>query len=328
MDSFILLKKWLNVTNDNICMFNKESRGLYCKKDIKKNEIIMKIPSKYIIHYSKIENKYISKKIYNTNSLVASYLYMKSLKKDSFWKPYLKSMPENLEEYIYYYDKKKLLLLNNTSIMCKDTYNFKVHMKNIINDSKIIYKWLLKKNLLHENHKKYSNFFKIFLKYRILVCSRIFGYSKDGNEESGLVPYADLLNHSQVPNTYWYFNNNNNCFEVKATKYIPAYSEIYDSYGDKNNIELIMYYGFSIKNNKFSKLNFIYDGYLFTADYKSTVETLLEENNLEKNKKDKLNIKLYNILINHNNKIKSISDENIINIYNDDISIIKSILKN
>lgn len=54
-------------------------------------------------------------------------------------------MPENLEEYIYYYDKKKLLLLNNTSIMCKDTYNFKVHMKNIINDSKIIYKWLLKK---------------------------------------------------------------------------------------------------------------------------------------------------------------------------------------
>ena len=34
MDSFILLKKWLNVTNDNICMFNKESRGLYCKKDI------------------------------------------------------------------------------------------------------------------------------------------------------------------------------------------------------------------------------------------------------------------------------------------------------
>lgn len=46
-----------------------------------------------------------------------------------------------------------------------------------------------------------------------------------------------------------------------------------------------MYYGFSIKNNKFSKLNFIYDGHLFTADYKSTVETLLEENNLKKIKK-------------------------------------------
>lgn len=327
MQSFDKLKEWLNVNNDNIFMFEKGSRGLYSKKDIKQNEIIMRIPSKYIIHYSKVKNKYISDKISNINSLMASYLYVKSLKNESFWTPYLKSMPQRIDEYIYYYDKKKLSLLNNTSIMCKDTYNFKIHMKNIVNDSKIIHKWLSEKELLHQDHKKYIDFYPIFLKFRILVCSRIFGYNKNGEKESGLVPYADLLNHSEDPNTTWYFNDESNSFEVSATKDIPSYSEIYDSYGNKNNIDLIMYYGFSIKNNKFSKLNFIYDGNLFVADYESTIDTLMNQNMLKKNKKKDLIIKLKSILINHESKIKSINDENIVNIYNDDISIIRNILK-
>lgn len=327
MQSFDKLKEWLNVNNDNIYMFEKGSRGLYSKKNIKENEIIMRIPSKYIIHYSKVKNKYISDKICNINSLMASYLYVKSLKNESFWTPYLKSMPQSCDEYIYYYDKKKLSLLNNTSIMCKDTYNFKIHMKNIVNDCKIIHKWLLEKDLLHEDHKKYNNFYPIFLKYRILVCSRIFGYDKNGEKESGLVPYADLLNHSEEPNTTWYFNDKNNCFEVMATKNIDAGCEIYDSYGNKNNIELIMYYGFSTKNNKFSKLNFIYDGNLFVADYESTIDTLINQSTLKKNKKSELIIKLKSILTNHESKIKNISDQNIVNIYNDDISIIQNILK-
>jgi hypothetical protein len=200
-------------------------------------------------------------------------------------------------------------------------------MKNIVHDCKIIYKWLLEKDLLHKDHKKYSNFYPNFLKYRILICSRIFGYDKNGEKESGLVPYADLLNHSEEPNTYWYFNDENNCFEVIATKDIPSHSEIYDSYGSKNNIDLIMYYGFSIKNNKFSKLNFIYDGDLFVADYESTIDTLINQNMLKKNKKKDLIIKLKSILNNHESKIKSITDQNIANIYNDDINIIRSILR-
>jgi hypothetical protein len=43
MQSFDKLKEWLNVTNDAIYMFEKGSRGLYSKKDIKKNDVIMRI---------------------------------------------------------------------------------------------------------------------------------------------------------------------------------------------------------------------------------------------------------------------------------------------
>ena len=42
------------------------------------------------------------------------------------------------------------------------------------------------------------------------------------------------------------------------SKDIKKNSEIYDSYGNKSNVQLIMYYGFSIKDNKHSKLNFMH----------------------------------------------------------------------
>ena len=46
MENFNKLKKWLNKENDNIKMFDKETRGLYSICDIKENDIIMEIPKK------------------------------------------------------------------------------------------------------------------------------------------------------------------------------------------------------------------------------------------------------------------------------------------
>ena len=58
---------------------------------------------KYIIQFSDInkgDNRIISEKLYNTNSLVASYLLEKSLDKKSHWSPYLETLPEKLDEYM------------------------------------------------------------------------------------------------------------------------------------------------------------------------------------------------------------------------------------
>ena len=315
MNNFVKLRKWLQLSNDNLRMNKDGFRGIYSTKDIKKNDIIIKIPKKYIIQFSDInkgDNRIISEKLYNTNSLVASYLLEKSLDKKSHWSSYLETLPEKLDEYIYYYDKEKLDSLKNTSIMCKGAYNFKDHMKNVIDDSKIIYKWMLLSNLLPDQYKSYKEFFKLFLKFRILVCSRIFGYIRNGEEENGMVPYADLLNHSQNPNTTWYFDDKLKSFVVIATKDIKKNSEIYDSYGNKSNVQLIMYYGFSIKDNKHSKLNFMHKGDLIELDRDSTVT-----------QKDVLK-KLKDILSHHEGA--KITDNNILNIYNDEISIIKNIV--
>lgn len=323
MNNFKSLRHWLKTSDDNLKMYKRGSRGIYCTKDITEGEIIMKIPPKFIIELSKIDNK-ISEKLYNKNSYIATYLFIKANQSHSFWDTYLDSMPKDLSEYVYFYDKEKLKLLKNTSMMCDGTYNFNLHMKNIISDSKIIYKWLISKNLLPSKYKNYSDFFPIFLKYRILVCSRIFAYNKNNKEELGLVPYADLLNHSDKPNTYWYFNDDRNAFVVVATKDIKKNTEIYDSYGNKTNFELMLYYGFSIKNNPYSTLNFMVGNVLFEADHDSRLKELYSYDVSHDDIKNKLKA----ILKDHESKMKknNITDNNIINIYNDEINIIKKLL--
>ena len=314
MENFNKLKKWLNKENDNIHMFDKESRGLYSTYDIKNDDRIMEIPEKYILEYSNINDKKITRKLNNSNSFFAIYLLLKSLKKKTFWKTYIESFPENLDEYIYYYDKEKLSQLKHTTIMCNETYNFKIHFKNIKEDAKILYKWSSLKDKMD-----YEIYFKLFLKFRIYVCSRIFGYDKNNIEENGMVPYADLLNHSQKPNTTWFFDDSKKVFVVKATKNIPKNTEIFDSYGSKTNIQLIMYYGFSINNNKYSELNFVHKDILYTIDYKTNIKNITKKSGISKMEK---------ILEHHLKKIENgeIKDNNILNIYNDEINIIKYIL--
>jgi hypothetical protein len=77
MSNFISLRKWLKSSNDNLKMYKKGTRGIYCTKDIKEGDIIMKISPKYIIEFSKIYNK-ISEKLYNKNSYIATYLFIKA----------------------------------------------------------------------------------------------------------------------------------------------------------------------------------------------------------------------------------------------------------
>lgn len=319
MDNFNKLKKWLKLENDNLRMNEDGFRGIYSIKDINKGDIIMKISDKYLIEHSNINKNHLSNKLYNSNSLIATYMLLQSLKKESHWKIYLDSLPKTLDEYIYYYDKDKLNTLKNTSMMCKGVYNFNKHIKNIIGDSKIIYKYLLKKNKLTDEIKEYNDFYKLFLKFRILVCSRIFGYTKNSKHETGMIPYADLLNHSQNPNTTWMYDDKMKAFIVIAIKNISKQTEIYDSYGSKTNIQLMMYYGFSIKDNIYSNLNFMHNGNMIELDNNSIKQSLSND----------IIQKLHKILKYHEHVIKSesITDNNILNIYNDEIRIIKNIIK-
>lgn len=248
--------------------------------------------------------------------MVALYLYINFKNKKSFWKPYLDILPKNLEEYIYYYDKKKINNLKETSIMSKYEYNYNTHLENIIEDSHTVY------NYLNDKSIKYDDFYPVFLKCRIYICSRIFSFIKDGTEEYGMVPYADLLNHSQNFNTKWDYNNKKNCFEVIATKNIKANTEIYDSYGQKTNFELLLYYGFTIKDNIYSELIIKNKNKILKISKKK-----LLENNIIIDKDSIFINKLKNILKKHEEKIKKIKDENIISIYNDEISIIKMYLE-
>jgi hypothetical protein len=161
----------------------------------------------------------------------------------------------------------------------------------------------------------------LIVNFETAYCSRIFSYDKNNINENGIVPYADLLNHSQNANTTWYYDNTKNVFVVEATENIKKKTEIYDSYGHKTNMQLLLYYGFTIKNNKLSELNFVYKNKLLTIHYNTNITELIADKNV-------IN-KLKKILEHHTTKIKNneIKDNNILNIYNDEINLIKKILQ-
>lgn len=334
MNHFDSIKKWLKIKNDNLQMFQKGSRGLFSTKDINKGDIIMQIPVKYLIELSSIEKSIksmismISMKsnFNNSNSTIASYILLESLNEKSKWKIYLDTFPQDLSEYIHFYKKDKMRLLQESSIMCKDSVNIKDVIEEITNEGNILYESLKDKNILPKEYSDINDFIKLFMKFRIYVDSRIFKYKKYNNDESALVPYADLLNHSNKSNTYWYFDDIKKSFIVQATEDIPKNYEIFDSYGDKSNVRLVIFYGFSIKNNPHSQLSFTYKNNLITLDKKSDLESILLNNNFYKYKKYII-LFLEKKLFSHMKNIKKTEDYNIKNLLNDEIMIIKKILK-
>jgi len=324
MNSFDKLRTWLKVKNDNLRMLEKDSRGLYSTKDIQKGDIIMQIPSKYLVELSNVE-KSIKIDFNNSNSTIAAYLLLESLNEKSKWKKYLDTFPKDLSEYIHYYKKDKMKLLSQSSIMCKEYRNIKDVMEEITSEGIIFYEYLKNNNKLPKDYVEIKDFLKLFMKFRIYVDSRVFNYIKYNNNESALVPYTDLLNHSIKSNTYWYFDDKKDSFIVQVTDFIPKNSEIFDSYGSKSNVQLVIYYGFSIKNNPHSQIAFTYKNNLITLDKKSDLESILYGYGLYKHKKHIMEL-LHKKLLLHTENMKKTDDYNIKNLLHDEITIIKKML--
>lgn len=78
---------------------------------------------------------------------------------------------------------------------------------------------------------------------RSLVGSRCF--SDDKNDY--IVPFADMLNHSNKPNVDWTFEKD--YFIMKTTSEVKAHEELFDYYGPKSNYESFIHYGFVQPNN-------------------------------------------------------------------------------
>jgi hypothetical protein len=68
-----------------------------------------------------------------------------------------------------------------------------------------------------------------------------------------LVPIIDQCNHSVTPNAYWTIENN--CVCLYATKELSPNQEIFISYGEKTNEELLFTYGFALAHNPYDALS-------------------------------------------------------------------------
>lgn len=321
---FCQLKKWMQKEKDkNLCIcINTPHNGIYSSTDIEEDETIMWIDHRFIIEYNEIKNERLVDLLTENNYHFVLFLYSEMGKPNSFWKPYLSMLPKNANHYIPFYSKKNIELLKMTSF--RYSYNFDKKRKDFKYNVKIIYDFLMKTSQLHEKHvNKYQLFYHFILYLKTIVDTRVFEYTKDNQKQYGIVPYADLLNHSNSPNALWYFNDETARFEIFCIREIGYGEEICLSYGIKKNIDLLANYGFTLENNDYSKLSIKRpkSNLLITFTYQdSYLSITLDED------KDNLRALLRKIYVMHRKKINFIKNRAIRQIFQDEIDILKRLL--
>lgn len=136
---------------------------------------------------------------------------------------YTRSLPSNLTNFPVFWTPHEVATLNGSAL------------ESMIPSRK--------EKLLAEDEKRRS----LFLFYRTMVGSRAFTIDKKNANKLALVPFADMLNHSNEPNTDWKIVDEH--FVLKTTKDVGKGEQLWDSYGTKTNYESILFYGFVLENN-------------------------------------------------------------------------------
>lgn len=99
--------------------------------------------------------------------------------------------------------------------------------------------------------------FTAYLWASCIFTSRAFPYMlfdkniKDLNT-AFLIPVVDLLNHENERKVRWTVENNNFVFNtLDSDENIKAGMELFNNYGEKSNLDLLLGYGFVVNNNRY-----------------------------------------------------------------------------
>ena len=276
---------------------NPSNRFIFAKKPILKNEQLLIIPNNLIISCLNEKVYEICFPIYgqiNGNINYDCLLYFLSLdynSQDSFFRPFYNYFPIlNNNDFPVYMSEEEINKYNITGIS-KEIFLAKKYINDL---------YEMSNDIVPVDFEFYKKFF-------LYLSTRNY-YRKIKNYELYyMVPFADLLSHSINNNANYYFDEKNNQFILYAKRNIKQNEEITILYGNYNNIELYVDYGFTIKNNIYKcNITINYEGKLFDL-------------NGDVNQSN---------IINLINEIKKITKKNNKRICKELIEILKDLIKN
>ena len=205
----------------DIYFYSNDHRGVIAKKDIFREEVILKIPKDMLISLELAKEESLGKKLtsfmYDLNSpkhcLLTSFLLKELHNEDSKWKYYLDIIPKDYTNFPIFYTEDELKLLEgspflNTIIEKKE--DIKKDYENICNK-------IPEFNIFN---------FKEFCEVRMAVSSRIFCVKIDGKKTDVLAPFADMLNHKRPRQTHWVYEDQFQAFTITALEDIKIGDEV------------------------------------------------------------------------------------------------------
>ncbi|CEP09797.1 hypothetical protein [Parasitella parasitica] len=272
--------KWLLANDTTLCDsiaikdYRSEGagRGVIATKDIKEGELLFSLPRSVLLStstssISKVDglDKALSE-LKGWTPLIITMMY-ESQKEDSFWKPYFNILPRQFSTPMFW-EEADLKELEGSDILAK--IGKSEAEETFINDVKPII----------ENYPGVFNSEVHNLELYHICGSLIMAYSfndelqskekeeeekeeedeeeeeeeEEGEEEAQnaiiMVPMADMLNHKTGYNNARLFHESE-CLQMRAIKDIKQGEQIYNTYGDLCNADLLRKYGFVDEKNVF-----------------------------------------------------------------------------
>lgn len=215
-------------------------RGVYAHEPVVEGELVIHIPRSAIITLDVAKQSATGKLITAHGANVSDYGYMAAFllevkREGGFWQPYLDVMPSGFSEHPLFFSTEELDYLQGsyTLPMVKEQQNWLTYEYKQVIDC-----------LPKGQHFSAAE----FAWARCTVMTRTYTITIYDEKSLGMVPLADMLNHSNEADVVW-TGESTYGFSLFATKNIAAGHHVYESYGRRCNGRLFVHHGFCLDNN-------------------------------------------------------------------------------
>lgn len=276
-DTLILLKSWLlQYSFSSLDLiptnFPITGRGLKTLRDIRKNEILVKLPIRMLITTSTMSDcdikvLFSKNRSYNAHYILSIFIiYEEHLETLSKWYPYIKSLPRYFstptfctpteKKYLPIFIKDQehkiakdfILLIGDLDLLKEKEKNYCPHcnipLDKIITFNK--YKWAyyaVNTRSVYINEKEIPN--------------NVIKVESPNN--LALAPFLDLFNHdikASVEVSVTMDEHKNKFYQINTLKSFEKNSQVFINYGPHSSLKLYTDYGFFIPNNPLDEVGF------------------------------------------------------------------------
>jgi histone-lysine N-methyltransferase SETD3 len=216
------------------------------------------------------------------------YLYYKFCyeKDDFFWEPYFRVLPEEYNTILYFTDQEM------ESLKGSALYEIGKGLRAQVQDQYTFF-----------NENVFQKYPKLFGKcrptyeqwrwaYSILLARKVelVHTSPQGKKRffTAIIPYFDFMNHYPFSKCEWGYNADTYTFHAEAHEDVAQGEEVYRSFGEKCNGDLLLELGYILENNPENCVRI--EESLITVDEN---DPLFQEKKERLQKIDKRNLKLF-----------------------------------
>ena len=281
----------LAISTETVDEITNESsgRGLLARRSINDGDELLKIPFDLCIT-RKSARKALGKDALQDG--INEYLAMACqlihekyvLGEESFYDPYIGVLPEVSEvNPTFTWPDEDLAFLDGSPVVAA-TRSLQMKLKREYDDLLGGEDGLIAKfpDRFPAEHYTYENWVWAFT---MLFSRAIRLRNLQVGERLAMVPYADLINHSAFSQAFidaresgdWLFKNGEEEIILYADRGYRQMEQIYISYGQKSNAELLLLYGFALERNPYNSVDVTVSIRPRTADVAAAYEGIEED---------------------------------------------------